>query len=106
MKEKCLSCCRPGSSIDDCMDCKDAGCSPKPFKLEFNEEWVADCPRCESRHDIGHLKPIQSSSFATYIRKLWDFQLDNGKSFCERLSNEATKVSEIKQILDIDGLDK
>ena len=40
-------------------------------------------------------------TFPAYIRSLWEFKFDN-TAFCESLSNEAEKVSDISTILDLD----
>ena len=101
--DKCSSAyakCRINNDVKGCGKCNYADCSPKPYILHFNEKWEAECPRCRDRHQRGLLRQITPKTFATYVRALWNFQLDRGgESFCDNLDKEARKVEQIKVIL-------
>lgn len=92
--------------ISGCSKCQYAECKPKPYVLEFNDKWEAECPSCrEKRRRGGKLKPVVARTFATYIRESWKFEHDGGTSFCDNLDKEANKVLSIKQILEDDRTD-
>ncbi len=102
----CRDRCRVDSfadAISSCGDCQYATCSPKPYKLDFNDKWEAECPNCASHDKEGTIRPVVARTFATFLRSLWDFNYDGGSSFCEKLGKEADKVSEIKRILTLDN---
>lgn len=83
--------------ISRCSDCHEALCSPAPHNLAFNDKWECRCPSCRK----GTLKPIRAHTFAEYVRSLWNYRFD-ANEFGRRLSDEATKVASIKNILDKD----
>ncbi len=87
-------------AISACSTCKSATCRPKPYSVEFDTNWEADCPSC-GRH---RLVPVRNSSFESYIRGLYDFTHDEGKSFCDAFSSEIGKVVDIQDILKTDHL--
>lgn len=85
------------SIIKKCSTCLCAQCTPmKPQIIEFDENWEADCPYegCG-----GTLKQVTAHTFAAYIRGAWDFEHDQGESFCENLRKEADRVGIIRKIL-------
>lgn len=85
------------SIIKKCSTCQYAQCTPmKPQIIEFDENWEADCPYegCG-----GTLKQVTAHTFAAYIRGAWDFEHDQGESFCENLRKEADRVGIIRKIL-------
>lgn len=85
------------SIIKKCSTCLYAQCTPmKPQIIEFDENWEADCPYegCG-----GTLKQVTAHTFAAYIRGAWDFEHDQGESFCENLRKEADRVGIIRKIL-------
>jgi len=87
-------------AIERCSHCDEALCVPKPYALEFADGYAqAKCPSCEN----GMLRPVESNTFATYIREAWGFRFDDGRAFCDNLQKEANKVASIKEILDKDG---
>lgn len=88
-----------------CSDCDYAGCSPKPYALEFNEKWEADCPMpsCSSRRNHGKLRPVVARTFATFISELWKFDHDGGEGFCQNLGEQAEIVTDVRRILERDG---
>ncbi len=97
---ECPSRCRVGVGIDaisGCKTCENAGCTPKPHVINFNDKWEAECPVCKSK-----LKPVVARTFETYIRSAYTYQQDGGKSFCENLIKETEKVAEIQEILSND----
>lgn len=87
--------------IAACSVCNESLCSPKPGVYEFDDKWEMRCPKCG-----GTIRPIEASTFATYIHALWDFRYDDGSTFCKQLSAEADKVAEVKTILDMHGREK
>ena len=105
----CLERCRVGSginSIKHCMECDYADiCHPRQGIITFNEHWEAECPRCKSERKLGKLKKITARTFESYIRGSWNFTQDRGRTFCNNLLKEASKVAEIKTILEMDNLD-
>jgi hypothetical protein len=72
--------------------------------IEFNDRWEAECPVCKTSFadKRGKLKPIVARTFAAYLRASWDFNHDDGRSFCSNLLREANKVTDIKLVLDSD----
>ncbi len=88
-----------------CSDCDYAGCSPKPYALEFNDKWEADCPMpsCSSRRNHGKLRPVVARTFATFISELWKFDHDGGEGFCQNLGEQAEIVTDVRRILERDG---
>ena len=98
-KEECYPKCRLSAGIDGCTECGYAKCSTKPHKLQFDENWVADCPSCGDTKR-GKLRRVEPSSFADYVQCSWDFE-DGGESFCDVLRREAGKVAKISRILDL-----
>ncbi len=86
------------SAIKSCSECRHSTCTPKPYVISFNEEWEAECPVCHH----GTIKPVKAKNFATYIKSLWNYDQDKGKSFCSRLLEETGKVTDIKEILSRD----
>ena len=103
---QCYRDCRLTSgeaSVMRCHDCREQHtCRPRPHVLAFNEQWTAPCPVCEARGQQGFLKPIVARTFETYIRAAFDYQQDNGQSFCTNLAAETKTVSEIRHILSDD----
>ena len=91
------------SAVEACMTCNHATCSPKPYRIEFNDRWEGACPSCAAKSKHGIIKPVVARTFAAYLRSLWDFNCDGGKGFCLNLLQEANKVAEIKTILGMDG---
>lgn len=90
-------------AIKDCINCTQ---NPKisrecnPSIINFDEKWHTKCPSCNK----GTLKPVIAKTFVTYIRNLWSYNKDGGASFCSRLLNEAEKVAQIEEILNLDGV--
>lgn len=106
-QERCPEKCRPyigTNGISACSTCDSSICRPKPHVIEFNERWEAECPVCKSLYSDkrGKLRPIVARTFAAYLRASWDFNHDDGKSFCGNLLREANKVTDIKLVLDAD----
>ena len=104
-KNKCPPRCRladgksdPSAAVSKCSECRESTCRPAPGVLRFNDNWEASCPVCDGN---GKLRPVVARTFPAYIRSLWEFKFDN-TAFCESLSNEAEKVSDISTILDLD----
>jgi len=93
-------------AISECVKCIRYAtiCSPRQQIILFDKNWCAPCPKCAENHVRGTIKPVVARTFATYIRSSWDFSQDQGRAFCGNLLKEASKVSEIKQILDSDIL--
>ncbi len=91
-----------------CSDCDYAGCSPKPYALEFNDKWEADCPMpsCSSRRNHGKLRPVVARTFATFISELWKFDHDGGEGFCRNLGEQAEIVTDVRRILERDEGEK
>lgn len=91
-----------------CSACDYAGCSPKPYSLDFNDKWEADCPMpsCSSRHRHGKLRPVVARTFATFISELWKFDHDGGDGFCHNLGEQAEIVSDVRRILERDDADR
>ena len=86
-------------AIARCSTCaRFTSCNPKPYVLSFNDLWEAECPVCHT----GIIKPVKAKNFATYIKSLWNYEQDKGKSFCDRLLNETGKVTDIKEMLSRD----
>ncbi|MBR2988931.1 MAG: hypothetical protein IKC64_04315 [Clostridia bacterium] len=90
------------SAITSCRECRYSTCAPRPYAIEFNDDWEADCPNCSGNGTSHTLRPVVARTFATYLRKLWEFNYDGGSSFCDSLLDEASKVAEIKKILTLD----
>lgn len=108
-RSKCLRQCWVNigkDAINACSSCSNATCSPKPHVIDFDEKWEASCPICEKNGKSGKIKPIIARTFATYIRSAWDFKHDGGSAFCDNLGAEAEKTAMIKNILQLDELDK
>lgn len=104
-QDRCPERCRPhigAEGITACSTCDWSTCSPRPYVIDFNENWEADCPVCRSQHMRirGKLRPVVARTFAAYLRASWDFQHDEGRSFCVNLLKEANKVTDIKLVLD------
>ncbi|MBQ8881892.1 MAG: DEAD/DEAH box helicase [Clostridia bacterium] len=100
--EKCKFNTGP-EAVSACRDCRYATCSPKPYSIDFNDKWEASCPNCEEKEMHGTIRPVVARTFAAYLRNLWNFNYDGGKSFCDNLLKEANKVADIKKILTLDG---
>lgn len=114
--KKCWEKCRIAGSAKEqilgvpgeggrCSTCDYAGCDPKPYSLEFNDKWEADCPMpgCSSRYKHGKLRPVVARTFATFVSELWKFDHDGGEGFCKNLGEQAQIVSEVRDILKQDG---
>ncbi|MBP3370051.1 MAG: DEAD/DEAH box helicase family protein [Clostridia bacterium] len=106
-QDRCPEKCRPyigSDGISACATCDFAICRPKPHVIEFNDRWEAECPVCKTSFadKRGKLKPIVARTFAAYLRASWDFNHDDGRSFCSNLLREANKVTDIKLVLDSD----
>lgn len=88
-----------------CSTCDYAGCSPKPYSLDFNDKWEADCPMpgCSSRRHRGKLRPVVARTFATFVSELWKFDHDGGEGFCNNLGEQAEIVSDVRRILERDA---
>jgi len=104
---RCPEKCRPyigAEGIAACSTCNYATCSPKPHVIDFDDRWEADCPVCRSlsMRKRGKLRPVVARTFAAYLRASWDFEHDEGRSFCINLLKEANKVTDIKLVLDAD----
>ncbi|MEG1536564.1 MAG: hypothetical protein RR416_06320, partial [Clostridia bacterium] len=101
IKEQCLSKCRVTSnlvgSIEQCAQCNQSQCSPKPSIIQFDENWNAVCPTCNG----GHLRCVRAHTFASYIQGAYDFE-GNNDSFCANMRLESKKTSEIRRILEQD----
>lgn len=104
-KNKCVGVwakCRV-TAKEGCFGCQYSDCNPKPFKLVFNEKWEAKCPRCG-----GKLREVLPKTFAAYVRNLWKFPMTGDKlnvkidSFCKNLGEEASKVNDIRTVLQSD----
>lgn len=98
---ECDAKCRYGTdkeSIEGCMRCDYAECSPKPHIISFDNKWNADCPKCHE----GKLQLVTARTFVAFLRASWDFKHDGGNAFCHTLLNEAKKVADIKLILSMD----
>lgn len=98
--------CRVGigqDAISECRKCKEASCDPRPHVLEFDDRWIAKCPRCAQSKRRAYLKPMVAKTFSAYIESSWNNDFDGGKGFVENLKNESTKVSEIRKILSKDS---
>lgn len=91
--------------IEACGECEYAGCSPKPYVLDFDEKWEADCPMpgCRGSRPRGRLRPVVARTFAAFITEAWKFTHDGGESFCRNLGAEAEKVSDVRRILETDA---
>lgn len=87
-------------AIRRCSTCKSATCRPKPYSVTFDTNWEANCPSC-NRH---RLAPVRNSSFESYIRGLFEFTHDQGRSFCDTFQGEIDKVVDIQDILRTDHL--
>ena len=100
--------CTIGQGIDACTVCekkngyKHTSCNPAPMTLEFNDKWETDCPVCKTRNRRGVLSPIKNSSFESFICGLYQFVADGGESFCGTFQREIDKVSDIRDILQMD----
>ena len=90
MKEK--------DKFDACGQCTYADCSPRPHKIYFDENSVAECPSCGR----GKLRPVTANTFASYIRQSFEHNKGdaNESTFCETLLQETNGVEEIKRILE------
>ena len=93
-------------SIQGCLNCEHAICSPKPHIIEFDENWKAPCPKRNSSSNpcTGTLRPIVPKTFATYIKKAYAFAADGGESFCKNFLVEAKKTDDLRKILEKDDL--
>lgn len=79
-------------------------CSPRPYIVKFDEDWSeAACPICErenrNRNVRYKLKRQEMTKFSDHIRYLWGIDEDDGGCFCEILTRESDKVSEVKRII-------
>ena len=84
--------------VRKCLDCvfiKEHECNPKPFILEFDDNWQATCPKC---HD-DYLKPVASHSFSTFIQYLWKAEEDANNRFCQIMTDEINKIVPIRDVL-------
>lgn len=103
--EKCRFTWFPFEDIQNCIGCRDSECNPKPHMLEFDEDWVADCPVCKDDPERkGKLRKKEPRTFAAFIRALYNFKADNGSGFCERFAKEAEKTADIRRVLENDKM--
>lgn len=110
LKDKCPEKCRVGQFADAVKPC--VSCSERkrarltlcrPHILKFNEQWEAECPRCDAEKRNGKIRPIIARTFAAFIRGLWAYSHKReDDNFCEILSGESAKVAEIHDILAMD----
>lgn len=111
------SICRPKcrlrtgeASTRECSNCSEMhSCNPRPYVLEFDDNWHAECPVCASSGNRnsrkrGILKPVIARTFETYIRASFDYQRDKGVSFCPNLLKESETIAIIQQILSNDNV--
>lgn len=93
-------------SIQSCLNCSYAICSPKPHVIEFDKDWKAPCPKRNSITNpcTGTLRPVTPKTFATYIKKAYNFEADGGESFCLNFLKEARKTDDLRRILEKDEL--
>ena len=106
-QDRCPEKCRPyvgTNGISACSTCDMASCRPKPHVIEFDDHWEASCPVCKQNRRNGKLRPVVARTFAAYLRASWDFNHDGGQGFCENLTKEAGKVTDIKTVLDADKM--
>ena len=108
--EKCPLKCRAGvgpEAISECMnDCPSSTCRPKPHILDFssdssekkNNGQSCECPACKK----GYLEKVTAKTFYAFIDSLWNNKFDRGNVFTTRLEDESSKISKIKEVLDVD----
>lgn len=109
LKTKCPQKCRVGQfveAVEPCVTCStrkkhNSGITLcNPHILKFNEQWESPCPTCGS----GKIRPILARTFAAFIKGLWSYSQNKSDddNFCDILSRESNKVSEIQNILAMD----
>ncbi len=94
-KPSCPATCRYSDGpegIRPCIGCRESQCSPGVY--QFDENWQMPCPKCGS----GIIHPVEASTFALYIRALWDFRYDD-YTFCKELRKESAKVADVARML-------